>query len=103
MSVKIRFSRIGTTHSPVYRIVAVDSREKRDSGNVLENLGTYNPLSHKLEQWHTDRIAHWVSVGAQKSEAVLRLEKMVKKGSLKLPVAPTKKAPTTKKVEEAKA
>ena len=35
MAVKIRFSRIGKKHAPVYRIVAIDSRRKRD-GKYLE-------------------------------------------------------------------
>jgi small subunit ribosomal protein S16 len=81
MAVKIRLSRIGKTHSPVYRIVAVDSRSKRD-GKFIENLGTYDPLKHTLPQWHEERIAYWKGQGAQVSEAVTRLEKMLKKGTL---------------------
>ena len=44
--VKIRLSRIGKKHVPFYRIVAVDSREKRD-GACLENLGTFDGLNTK--------------------------------------------------------
>ena len=95
MAVKIRLTRIGTTHSPVYRIVAVDARAKRD-GACIENLGTYNPLKHTLDQWHKDRIAHWLSQGAQMTDAVRRLEKMLKKGTLTLVKHKTEK-------EEAKA
>ena len=87
MAVKIRFSRIGKTHSPVYRIVAVDERAKRD-GKFIENLGTYNPLNHTLEQWHAERIDYWVSQGAQKTDAVKRLESMLKKGKLNRPGMP---------------
>ena len=35
MAVKIRLSRIGKIHSPIYRIVAIDSRKKRD-GEALD-------------------------------------------------------------------
>lgn len=87
MAVKIRFSRIGKTHTPVYRIVAVDERKKRD-GKFIENLGTYNPLNHMLEQWHADRIEYWVSQGAQKTDAVKRIEAMLKKGTINRPGLP---------------
>lgn len=74
MAVKIRFSRIGKTNAPQYRIVAVDERKKRD-GSFLEYLGTYNPTSHIIEQLHADRIADWVSKGAIMTDAVKRLMK----------------------------
>ena len=78
MAVKIRFTRIGKKHAPVYRIVAVDSRKKRD-GEYLENLGTYNPLTKEIIQWHEERIAHWVSVGAILTDSVKRLQKIKSK------------------------
>ena len=55
MAVKIRLARIGRTHAPVYRIVAIDSRKKRD-GKFLENLGTYNPMTKELMQYHEDEL-----------------------------------------------
>ncbi|HJZ24458.1 MAG TPA: 30S ribosomal protein S16 [Candidatus Babeliales bacterium] len=72
MSVKIRFTRVGKTHAPVYRIIAIDSRKKRD-GEPLENLGTYNPVNHEIVQFHKDRIDHWIAQGAITSNAVQRL------------------------------
>lgn len=75
MAVKIRFTRIGKKHAPVYRIVAVDSRKKRD-GEYLENLGTYNPLTKTIVQWHEERIQHWVSVGGILTDSVKRLQKI---------------------------
>ena len=74
MSVKIRLSRYGKIHSPVFRIIAVDSRKKRD-GAFLENLGTYNPLTGELVQFHEERINDWISKGAQESDTVKRLHK----------------------------
>lgn len=78
MAVKIRFTRVGKKHAPVYRIVAVDSRKKRD-GEYLENLGTYNPLTKEIVQWHEERIQHWVSVGAIVTDSVKRLQKIKSK------------------------
>ena len=77
MAVKIRLSRIGKIHSPVYRIVAADERSKRD-GKFLEILGTYNPLKHELIQFNQERVNYWVSQGAQLTDSVKRLHKISK-------------------------
>jgi small subunit ribosomal protein S16 len=63
MAVKIRMSRTGKKNRPYWRIVAVDSRRKRD-GACLECLGTYDPFKHKLIQIHRDRIEALVKLGA---------------------------------------
>ena len=71
--VKIRLSRIGTKNAPKYRIIAVDSRNKRD-GRFLEVLGTYDPTVKEYKVTiKKDRLQHWLSQGAQMSEAVERL------------------------------
>jgi small subunit ribosomal protein S16 len=85
MAVKIRFTRMGKKHAPVYRIVAIDSRKKRD-GEYLENLGTYNPLTKDIVQWHEDRIAYWESKGAIVTDAVKRLQKIKNKQKHVVPV-----------------
>ncbi|OGB86470.1 30S ribosomal protein S16 [candidate division TM6 bacterium RIFCSPHIGHO2_12_FULL_38_8] len=101
MAVKIRFARIGKKHAPIYKIVAIDSRRKRD-GMYLENLGTYNPKTKDLIQFHDDRIAHWISLGAEPTDAVTRLIKLRKHknisavSSVAAPIAQVKK--TVKKV-----
>ncbi|MCL4360933.1 30S ribosomal protein S16 [Candidatus Dependentiae bacterium] len=77
MSVKIRLSRIGKKHAPFFRIVAIDSRKKRD-GESLEILGTYNPLKGELVQFNNEGIQTWVSKGAVVSPAVKKLQKMYK-------------------------
>jgi small subunit ribosomal protein S16 len=78
MAVKLRLSRLGKKNAPVYRIVAVDSRKKRD-GAFIEELGTYNPLTGELVQFHQERIAYWISQGAIPSDTVSKLQKMHKK------------------------
>ena len=72
--VKIRISRLGKKNRPYWRIVAVDSREKRD-GAYLENLGTYDPIKHQMIQLHTDSLNAWVKKGATCSECVLKIMK----------------------------
>src|SRR5947208_4341950 len=75
MSLAIRLSRGGAKKRPYYRIVVADSRAARD-GRFIEKLGTYNPLlakdSPERVKLDTDRISHWLSVGAQPSDRVLR-------------------------------
>jgi len=77
MSVKIRLSRLGKKHRPYWRIVAVDSRKKRD-GAYLENLGTYDPIKHIALQLHADKILTWIDKGAQCSPTVTKLMKNYK-------------------------
>lgn len=73
MVVRIRLQRFGRTHSPFYRMVAANAQAPRD-GKFLELLGTYNPMAnragHKEIRLKADRIAYWLSVGAQPSDRV---------------------------------
>lgn len=107
MAVKIRFTRIGKKHAPVYRIVATDSRRKRD-GKFLENLGTYNPMTKEIVQFHADRIDYWISVGAIVTDSVQRLLTIKQKQTGapkavgKKTVQPKEKAPVEKKAKAVK-
>ena len=75
MSVAIRLARGGAKKRPYYRIVVTNSRSARD-GRFIEKIGTYNPLLAKDSpdriKLDTDRAKHWLSVGAQPSDRVLR-------------------------------
>src|SRR6266550_3616384 len=75
MALAIRLTRGGAKKRPYYRIVVADSRAARD-GRFIEKLGTYNPLlakdSPERVKLDADRISHWLSVGAQPSDRVLR-------------------------------
>src|SRR6188768_139142 len=75
MAVAIRLARGGAKKRPYYRIVVADSRAPRD-GRFIEKVGTYNPLlakdSPERVKLDADRISHWLSVGAQPSDRVLR-------------------------------
>lgn len=71
--VHIRFSRFGRRKAPVYRIIAIDSRKRRD-GRPLEWLGYYNPISKEVNL-DAPNIKKWISTGAQPSESVTKLLK----------------------------
>lgn len=75
MPLKIRLARGGTKKRPYYRVVVAEATAPRD-GRFIEKLGTYNPL---LPKDHADRVTliedrvkHWLSVGAQPTDRVLR-------------------------------
>lgn len=75
MSVKIRLSRGGTKKRPYYYIVVADSASPRD-GRYIEQIGTHNPLLGKDNadrvKLDIERAKHWLSVGAQPTDRVMR-------------------------------
>ncbi len=74
--VKIRLTRKGAKKRPFYRVIAADSRARRD-GPFLEILGTYNPLKDPSEiKINMERAEYWLSHGAQPSSTVKKLLKL---------------------------
>jgi small subunit ribosomal protein S16 len=73
--VKLRLRRVGAKKQASFRIVAADSKSPRD-GRFIEVVGFYNPRTEpETVQIKEDRALHWLSVGAQPTEAVARLLK----------------------------
>jgi len=81
VSVVLRLKRVGAKKKPIYRIVAADSRSKRD-GRFIETIGQYDP-SKGGEQvtLKQERVEHWLGVGAQVSDTVRSLLKKTGKSS----------------------
>lgn len=72
MALKIRLRQQGRNNRASFRVVVTDVRAPRD-GKYVEALGWYNPLEQELEKQmglKTDRIQHWLDLGAQLSENV---------------------------------
>ncbi len=70
MAVAIRLNRKGTKDRPYYKIVAVDSRKRRD-GRYIEQLGTYDPLVEGTNYCiDLEKADKWLTVGAKPSETV---------------------------------
>jgi len=70
VSTKIKLMRRGKTRQPYYRIVVADSRTKRD-GRSIEEIGKYHPKEDpSYMEVDADRVAYWLGVGAQPTEAV---------------------------------
>ena len=107
MSLKIRLARGGAKKRPFYSIVVADARSPRD-GRFIEKLGTYNPMVAREHpervRLNTDRIKHWISVGAKPSDRVARF--LADAGLGEKPAireTPKKSAPKAKAQERAKA
>lgn len=75
--VRIRLRRAGGKGQPTHRIVAADKESPRD-GRFIEILGDYNPRTEPSTiRIKEDRVYHWLSVGAQPSDAVLQIFRIV--------------------------
>ena len=60
MAVHLRLTRVGRHKHPIYRVVAADSRMRRD-GRFLEVVGTYNPLKDSDKaNFKEDRVLDWL-------------------------------------------
>ena len=87
MSVTIRLTRGGGKKVPFYRVVAADRRSPRD-GRFIEQLGVYDPLRTPPEvRIDSERLQHWLSVGAVPSQTVGELISGLKRAT---PPAPPK-------------
>lgn len=78
MSVKIRLARTGRKHQISYRLVAQDTKSKRD-GKFLEVLGFYNPFNMPTLDIKKQRIEFWTQKGAITTPAV---ENLINQGKL---------------------
>mgnify|MGYP000284688657 CR=1 FL=1 len=75
--VVIRLARSGAKKRPFYHVVVTDQRNPRD-GRFIERVGFFNPVARGKEEkvlLKSDRVAHWVSQGAQLSNRVAALVK----------------------------
>lgn len=75
MAVRIRMKRLGRRKRPFYRLVAIDSKVRRE-GTEVERLGWYDPLNKDNHfSVNEDRIKHWLGIGAKASHAAKGLFK----------------------------
>lgn len=74
---RIRLSRVGRKHDPSYRMIVTEKGRGPQTGNYVEQVGTYDARSdeHDLK---SDRITYWIDNGAQPSDTVHNL--LVKAG-----------------------
>jgi small subunit ribosomal protein S16 len=73
LAARMRLTRVGSTKNPVYRIVVIDSRARRD-GRAIETVGQYNPrLKPSLIEIDAEKAKKWLAEGVQPSRTVQRL------------------------------
>lgn len=72
MAVKIRLTRMGAKGRPFYRIVATDSRRKRD-GEYIELIGTYEPINDSKVNINEEVALKWLERGATPTDTVRNL------------------------------
>lgn len=78
MAVKIRLSRIGKKKAPFFRVVAVDSRRKRD-GAFLDNIGTYDAIKGAVVVFHEEVYRNWLAKGAIPTDSAKKVLRMYKR------------------------
>ncbi len=71
--VKIRLKRLGSKRNPIYRVIVINSREKRE-GKPIEELGFFDPRRKELK-FNKAKALEWINKGAQPSERVSYLIK----------------------------
>ena len=76
MATVIRLARYGAKKRPYYHVIVTDSRNARNSGNVLETVGKYNPMLAKTDEKRVildvEKIKAWMAKGAKPSDRVYK-------------------------------
>jgi small subunit ribosomal protein S16 len=98
----IRLQRIGRKNDAAFRVLLTDSKNSTKSGRFKEILGSYN-LKKGEVLFKQDRIAYWISKGAQVSDTIhnfLVHQKLIegKKKNVLSKKSPTKARKELKKV-----
>lgn len=63
---------MGRKKAPIYKLVAADSRAKRD-GRFIESLGIFNPLKDSAFTYNEERVLYWLNTGAEPTLSVHNL------------------------------
>lgn len=89
----IKLQRIGKRHQPSYRVVVAEKRSKLQ-GPAVEDIGSYNPFTKAL-QVKRERVAHWLTTGAQPTVTVHNLfvkHSLLEAPRIKIRIRKTKKS-----------
>ena len=88
MALKIRLTKVGAVHQPLYRVVVMEARSRRD-GSPTEFLGTYTPKTKgnpiKLD---LARVDYWLSKGALPSDTMHAMIKKARRAAAATAEAP---------------
>ena len=104
MATVIRLARYGAKKRPYYHVVVTDSRNARNSGNILAVVGKYDPMqardSEKRVVLNIDDVKAWMAKGAKPSDRVYKF--LVKAGLVSAKPIPkqTKKDKPSEKTQQ---
>jgi len=77
--VRIRLKRFGKKKQPIYRIVVIEAKDRRD-GRPIEEIGFYDPhIGIASLKVNVESARKWLKCGAQPSDTARAL---LKKGSV---------------------
>jgi len=93
----IRFFRVGKKNQPSFKIVIVEKKRAAKSGNFIEEVGFYNPLTEE-KILNKERIKYWLSVGAKPLASVVNI--LISEKILEGKKIPKHKKAKEKKVEK---
>lgn len=100
---RIRLSRCGRAHLPMYKIVVIEQSRKRD-GKFVEKIGYYQPTLKDTDPFRLSIDAEaynkWVGVGAQPSDKVVYLAYKLGIAEKKIINNTPKKSAPKKKAQE---
>jgi small subunit ribosomal protein S16 len=81
MALKIRLTKVGSVHQPLYRVVVAEARSRRD-GAAVENLGTYTPKAKGSPvNLNLERVDYWLSKGATPTDTMHAMIKKVRRAT----------------------
>jgi len=64
MALRIRLSKFGRAHYPIYRIVVAESSSPRE-GKYVDILGTYDPKKKIFLDIKPEKVKEWMQKGAE--------------------------------------
>lgn len=82
MALKIRLTKVGSVHQPLYRVVVAEARSRRD-GAAVENLGTYRPGDKGSPiKVNLERVDYWLSKGALPTDTMHAMIKRARRAAV---------------------
>jgi small subunit ribosomal protein S16 len=73
---KLRLKKIGRKRQPSYRLVVMETRNRRD-GRAIDEVGYYNPIT-KESSFESEKIIKWLKNGVKPTDTVKGLLKKAK-------------------------
>jgi small subunit ribosomal protein S16 len=88
MALKIRLTKVGSVHQPLYRVAVAEARSRRD-GAAVEIIGTYRPGDKGSPiNLNMERVEYWLSKGALPTNTMHSMIKKARRSAAAAPATP---------------